>query len=79
MGMFDEIKYEAPCWKCGELLIDFQSKDGECCGRKITPKSLGVGSFYSLCRKCQAWNEYDVISKEVEIVLNEKKSKLETD
>ena len=78
MGMFDTVKYKAPCWKCGHELTDFQSKSGECLMDTVTPKFLGNGSFYTSCFKCHAWNEYDVITKEVEIVFNEKESKLQT-
>ena len=74
--MFDTIKYKAPCWKCGFELTNFQSKSGECLLKIISPKKLGTGNFYEMCPKCQAWNEYDVIPKEIEIIFNEKESKL---
>ena len=76
MGMFDTVKYKAPCWKCGEPITEFQSKDGECMLEIVTPKQ--VGNFYGSCYKCHAWNEYDVIPSKVEIVFNEKVSKLNT-
>jgi len=74
MGMFDYVKYKAPCWKCGTELSNFQSKNGECLMNTVTPQQLGVGSFYTGCPKCRAWNEYDVIPKEIKIVFNAKES-----
>ena len=57
MGMFDEVKYEAPCWKCGEILKHWQSKDGPC--NLLTLFPTEVDNFYDSCGKCGAWNEYD--------------------
>ena len=76
MGMFDTVKYKAPCWRCKTEIADFQSKDGDCDLSVISVKK--VGNFYGMCPKCHAWNEYDVIPKDVEIVFNEKESKLNT-
>lgn len=75
MGMFDYIKYKAPCWKCGKELTNFQSKDGDCVMDTIQPSV--VNRFYDSCN-CGAWNEYKVIKKEVEIVLDEVESKQRT-
>ena len=77
MGMHDNIKFKADCWKCGKPLSNFQSKTGECLMEELNPKQIAGGNFYTLC-SCFAWNEYDVIAKEVEIVFNEKESKLRT-
>jgi hypothetical protein len=56
MGMFDYVRYEAPCWKCGTTLTDFQSKDGNCYMETVRPEE--VQTFYSDCPKCKVWNEY---------------------
>ena len=74
--MFDYVKYKAPCWKCRAEVTEFQSKDGDCGMQELSAKK--VQNFYGTCPKCHAWNEYDVIPKDVEIVLNLKESKLNT-
>ena len=76
MGMFDYVKYKAPCCKCGAEITEWQSKDYNCSMSKISVKQ--VTQFYGSCLKCHAWNEYDVIPKDVEIILNLKESKLNT-
>jgi len=58
MGMFDYVKYKAPCKKCGEELTEWQSKDGECSLSIIEPKD--VNRFYTDCKICKSWNEYEV-------------------
>ena len=58
MGMFDWIKYEAKCEKCGEQLKGFQSKDGPCELLKLEPKD--VINFYTSCDKCNAWHDFTV-------------------
>ena len=79
MGMFDIVQYKAKCWRCGEELTDFQTKDGCCTLSDLTPKMIPGGRFYTGCIKCNAWNEFDVIAKKVEIILNEKESKLKSE
>ena len=76
--MFDYVKFKAMCWNCGESLDEFQTKDGDCNLRWILPKRIPSGSFYASCFKCKAWNEYDVVAKKIEIIFNEKESKLST-
>lgn len=80
MSLYDSVKFKANCWKCGKELSDFQTKDGECLMKLITPKEIGLGTFYSMCldQKCNAWNQFDVIPKEIEVVFNEKESKLKS-
>ena len=53
MGMFDYIKFEAPCPKCGNIMDDFQSKDGPCNLETLEPWQ--VDHFYASCNKCKAW------------------------
>ena len=67
MGMFDYIKYEAPCPKCGEMLDDWQSKDSECLLDTLEPWQ--VSHFYQSCPKCKSW----ILAKvdaEVEHIVN---------
>ena len=78
MGMFDTVKYKANCWKCKEPMTDFQTKDAGMNLSIVNPKQIGTGRFYGTCYKCHAWNEYDVIPKEIEIIFNEKESKINT-
>jgi hypothetical protein len=58
MGMFDNVRYEAPCYKCGHLLTGWQSKSGPC--DMVTLEPWQVTNLYSICPKCAAWNEYTV-------------------
>lgn len=58
MGMFDYVDYEAPCGKCGEMIREFQSKDGPCLLKHISPRK--VRRFYQTCAKCGEWNEFKV-------------------
>jgi phage FluMu protein Com len=67
MGMFDYVNYEAPCIKCGKLLTEFQSKDGECYLKRLEPKD--VRRFYTSCDECKTWNEYEVKPQEIKINL----------
>lgn len=68
MGMYDEVIYSAPCFNCGMVLTDWQTKDGPCCFEKMLPHQ--VMRFYTTCEKwdskynksgCGQWNEYEVI------------------
>lgn len=58
MGMFDYVKHEAPCYKCGATISSWQSKDGDCLMEMLTTD--GVDNFYADCPKCRAWNEYSI-------------------
>ena len=49
MGMFDYIEHSYTC-DCGNVVDDFQSKDGPCQLLTLTP--LQVNNFYSNCDKC---------------------------
>lgn len=72
MGMFDNVEYSAPCYKCGNTLTDWQSTSGPC-----QFETLGVDqvtNLYTSCDKhfggCGAWNEYmtDATEHETHIV-----------
>jgi len=57
MGMFDNIKTpELKCYKCGTILKNWQSKDGECVLTLLDFRA--VDRFYDVCFRCNAWNEY---------------------
>lgn len=58
MGMFDNIKYEHNCEKCGEPLVDFQSKDADCELNTLTPDK--VEHFYTSCGNCGTWHNFYV-------------------
>lgn len=66
MGMYDNVEYRAKCFKCGNMLTDWQSKDGEC--ELATIKPHEVERFYTSCPECGFWNEYRVKPAEVTIV-----------
>ena len=55
MGMFDYIKYEMDCPKCGNKLNKFQSKDGLCCLARL--EYWEVDNFYAFCQ-CGACVEF---------------------
>lgn len=58
MGMFDYVN--APgltCGKCEEPISGFQSKDRDCELDRL--EFWQVDNFYTLCRKCGAWNEWE--------------------
>lgn len=69
MGMFDYVKYSAPCPKCGTVLIGWQSKDAGCNLDTLEPKD--VGYFYDFCDKCRvmigATVEREFILKSIEL------------
>lgn len=74
MGLFDYVKYEAPCWNCGKILTKFQSKDADCTLTEVTPSD--VKNFYNCCPNCFAWNEYKVKHISTEIVLDESQKRI---
>lgn len=61
MGMFDYVVYpETVCRTCGEPVTEYQSKDGECELKHLTPEQLLFQSgedeafFYGYCDR--DWN-----------------------
>ncbi len=56
MGMFDWVRFETDCPKCGEHLEHFQSKNGYCVLEQVKPHK--VTNFYASCHNCKAWIEY---------------------
>ena len=70
MGIYDTFLMEAPCWNCGEILEDWQTKQLDPCmmvyregdrihGINIIEGTVGV---YGCC-KCNAWNSATVLIK----------------
>ena len=55
MGMLDYVAYKAKCRKCGNMLDDWQSKDGDCLMDTIHPEAVNL--FYTSCNECGAWNK----------------------
>jgi len=53
MGLFNYVSYEAPCPKCGALIKEWQTKDGDCFLNTVEPWE--VSHFYAPCPKCNAW------------------------
>lgn len=53
MGMFDYVKFEIDCPKCGTKVTGFQSKDGLCILGEL--EFWEVDNFYTSCKKCRAW------------------------
>lgn len=57
MGMFDWIDYECVCPICRSKVDGFQSKDGVCELEHLKPQD--VEEFYSSCKKCGSWLEFE--------------------
>ena len=57
MGMFDYVDYRGPCPECGDELVGWQSKDGECVLSILTPQQ--ARNFYTICLTCGAWVDAD--------------------
>lgn len=64
--MFDTVQYRTRCWRCEELLREFQTKDGPHLSETVEVRS--VKRFYTTCSKCGAWNEYRVVVKQYEVI-----------
>lgn len=59
MGMYDIVEFSAPCFKCPEILTDWQSKDGPCDLQTLQPYE--VKRMYTKCPRCKSWNEYEIV------------------
>ncbi len=57
MGMYDDIKHEMDCPKCGARVSGFQSKDGGC--MLATLEFWAVNNFYASCPSCDTWIEFN--------------------
>ena len=56
MGMYDDIKFEMNCPKCGTKLENFQSKSGPCAMFQLD--FWEVNNFYCGCSNCNSWVEF---------------------
>jgi hypothetical protein len=66
MGMFNWVRFTAPCKKCGATLDGFQSKDSEELDlRTVEPET--VEEFYDYC-KCGTMNTYRTIKAHFELI-----------
>lgn len=65
--MFNWVKFEAPCSKCGKILDKFQTKssEDELMCEMVKPETCTT--FYDSCDDCKTWNEYKVIKKPLSI------------
>jgi len=66
MGMFDWVKYEMDCPRCGTPLHDFQSKDADCCLEELSPGK--VKNFYTDCCKCRMWVNFETVVQSYTVV-----------
>ena len=57
MGMFDYVRFECACPKCGANVTDFQTKDGDRVFEILEPQQ--VNQFYSSCQHCRTWIEFN--------------------
>ena len=63
--MFDYVNYEMKCPICRTKVDGFQSKDGDC---SLSTLEVGeVANFYSSCDKCNAWIDFSLDRKSVDI------------
>jgi hypothetical protein len=56
MGLFNYVNLKMPCPYCGEMLEEFQTKDGDSCMSTVEPWT--VYNFYTSCDNCERWVEY---------------------
>jgi hypothetical protein len=63
VGMFDYVTHaEIDCPECGAKVSDFQSKDNACFMDTIP--FWEVNNFYTMCRNCKTWIEFDLVPRE---------------
>lgn len=58
MGLFNYVNHRMPCPTCGQMLTDFQTKDGDDLYMH-TVEPFTVSNFYALCHQCRTWVEYN--------------------
>ena len=64
MGIFDCVKFETKCPKCGTVVDGFQTKDTDASLKTVEVWQLGDGArFYDACQKCNTWIEYEVLHR----------------
>ena len=60
MGMFDYVRFEYPCTKCGTILKEWQTKGGPCELETIEISEVHGDLVYTECNNCKMWNQYSV-------------------
>lgn len=65
MGMFDYINFVYECPTCGNLIQDFQTKDGLCSLNIID--FYDADNFYSSCDICHTWIEFKLKRNKIPI------------
>jgi hypothetical protein len=73
MGLYDHVRFTAPCWKCGEPITLWQSKDAQRLMQYLRPEQ--VQHFYEAC-ECGAWNEYRVVATTWDVIPNDERTKI---
>jgi hypothetical protein len=69
MGMYDYVRYSAPCVACGAVISsDWQTKDGACLLETIDIDPHQIRRWYTHCPNCNTWNEKRVKMTAWEIV-----------
>ena len=68
MGMFNYVKFSAPCRECGTVITDWQTKSsGESLSMsEVLP--IDCQNFYTVCHQCETWLEYKVVPTAYELV-----------
>lgn len=61
MGMFDWVAFKCPCPECGDVLGQWQTKDGDRVLELLTPSS--VDNFYDICVGCDLWIQLDRVGE----------------
>jgi hypothetical protein len=56
MGLYNLVKFSTKCPKCGELISDFQTKDGTLSLSEV--EFYEVDNFYSFCENCGTSLDY---------------------
>ena len=61
MGMFDYVRYSAPCAGCGhEINSNWQTKDWNCALDVLDIDPQKIRNWYTTCDRCGTWNEKNV-------------------
>lgn len=58
MGLFNHVRFEMDCPKCGTRLKDFQTKDGY--PTMDTVNYWECHNFYTWCENCNTWVEFNL-------------------
>lgn len=68
MGLFNYVKYSAPCPKCGTILDSWQTKDGDLGMVEVPPTECTF--FYTECSECKTWINAKVVPTAYSIILS---------